>query len=70
MISWLASEVEPVEISKNSANLQLSPSALLQAVQSLGRRLLIEKVKQGEKTLFTLQPVLMEYVKNQFLKVG
>ncbi|MEG4318860.1 MULTISPECIES: ATP-binding protein [unclassified Microcoleus] len=65
VISWLASEAAPVEISKISANLELSPSALLQAVQSLGRRLLIEKVKQGEKTLFTLQPVLMEYVKNQ-----
>ncbi len=64
-ISWLASEAEPVEISKLSANLELSPSALLQAVQSLGRRLLIEKVKEGDKTLFTLQPVLMEYVKNQ-----
>ncbi|MCC3481924.1 MAG: ATPase [Microcoleus sp. PH2017_12_PCY_D_A] len=70
VISWLASEAEPVEISKISANLELSPSALLQAVQSLGRRLLIEKVKQGEKTLFTLQPVFIEYVKNQFLKVG
>ncbi|MEG4799333.1 ATP-binding protein [Microcoleus sp. ARI1-B5] len=70
VISWLANEVEPVEISKISANLELSPSALLQAVQSLGRRLLIEKVKQGEKTLFTLQPVLMEYLKNQFLKFG
>ncbi|MEG4837930.1 ATP-binding protein [Microcoleus sp. B9-D4] len=70
VISWLASEVEPVEISQISANLELSPSALLQAVQSLGRRLLIEKVKQGEKTLFTLQPVLMEYVKNHFLKFG
>ncbi len=70
VICWLASEAAPVEISKISANLQLSPSTLLQAVQSLGRRLLIEKVKQGEKTLFTLQPVLMEYVKNQFLKLG
>ncbi len=67
VISWLASEVEPVEISKISANLELSPSALLQAVQSLRRRLLIEKVKQGTQTLFTLQPVLMEYLKNQFL---
>ncbi|MEG4283278.1 ATP-binding protein [Microcoleus sp. A006_D1] len=65
VISWLASEAEPVEISKFSANLELSRSALLQAVQSLGRRLLIEKVKQGDKTLFTLQPVLMEYLKNQ-----
>ncbi|MCW6053217.1 ATPase [Lyngbya sp. CCAP 1446/10] len=70
VICWLASEAAPVEISKISANLELSPSTLLQAVQSLGRRLLIEKVKQGEKTLFTLQPVLMEYVKNQFLKFG
>jgi NB-ARC domain len=70
VISWLASEAAPVEISKFSAHLELSPSALLQAVQSLGRRLLIEKVKQGEKTLFTLQPVLMEYVQNHFLKVG
>ncbi|MBE9183493.1 ATPase [Microcoleus sp. LEGE 07076] len=70
VIFWLASEAAPVEISKISANLELSPSSLLQAVQSLGRRLLIETVKQGEKTLFTLQPVLMEYVKNQCLKFG
>ncbi|MCC3481768.1 MAG: ATPase [Microcoleus sp. PH2017_12_PCY_D_A] len=65
VISSLASEAAPVEISKISAHLELSPSALLQAVQSLGRRLLIEKVKQGQKTLFTLQPVLIEYLKNQ-----
>ena len=65
VISWLASEAAPADISKISAHLELSPSALLQAVQSLGRRLLIEKVKQGEKTLFTLQPVLIEYLKNQ-----
>ncbi|MCL1475312.1 NB-ARC domain-containing protein [Argonema antarcticum] len=62
---WLASQAEPVEISKFPTNLELSPSELLKAVQSLGRRLLIEKVKEGEKTLFTLQPVFMEYVKNQ-----
>ncbi|MCC3426416.1 MAG: ATPase [Microcoleus sp. PH2017_01_SCD_O_A] len=65
VISSLASEAAPVEISKISAHLELSPSALLQAVQSLGRRLLIEKIKQGQKTLFTLQPVLIEYLKNQ-----
>jgi NB-ARC domain len=62
---WLASQAEPVEISKFPTNLELSPSELLKAVQSLRRRLLIEKVKEGEKTLFTLQPVFMEYVKNQ-----
>ena len=54
-----------MEISKIATHLELSLPVLLQTVESLGRRLLIEKVKQGEKTLFALQPVLIEYVKNQ-----
>ncbi len=65
VIFSLATQGEPMEISQLSTDLQLSPPALLQALESLGRRLLIEKVKQDEKTLFTLEPVLMEYVKNQ-----
>jgi DNA-binding transcriptional ArsR family regulator len=65
VIFSLANQGELMEISQLSTALQLSPPALLQALESLGRRLLIEKVKQDEKTLFTLQPVLMEYVKNQ-----
>ncbi|OCR00440.1 ATPase [Oscillatoriales cyanobacterium USR001] len=65
VIFWLASQAEPMEISKIATHLELSPPVLLQTVESLGRRLLIEKVKQGEKTLFTLQPILMEYMKNQ-----
>ncbi|WP_449419654.1 NB-ARC domain-containing protein [Phormidium nigroviride] len=64
VMSWLASEAEPVEISKIPANLELSPSELLKNVQSLGRRCLIKKIKQGERTLFTLQPVFREYIKN------
>jgi hypothetical protein len=65
VIVSLASQAEPMEISQIATHLELSPPVLLQTVESLGRRLLIEKVKQGEKTLFTLQPVLIEYVKNQ-----
>jgi DNA-binding transcriptional ArsR family regulator/ABC-type dipeptide/oligopeptide/nickel transport system ATPase subunit len=65
VIFSLATQGEPMEISQIATALELSPPALLQALESLGRRLLIEKVKQDEKTLFTLQPVLMEYVKNQ-----
>ena len=65
VIFWLANQAEPIEISQIPTHLELSPPVLLQTVESLGRRLLIEKFKQGEKTLFTLQPVLIEYVKNQ-----
>ena len=64
VMSWLASKVELIEISKIPANLELSPSELLKNVQSLGRRCLIKKIKQGERTLFTLQPVFREYIKN------
>ncbi|CBN58189.1 MULTISPECIES: NB-ARC domain-containing protein [Kamptonema] len=67
VMSWLASEVEPIEISKSTVNLELSPSELLKNVQSLGRRCLIKKIKQGERTLFTLQPVFREYIKNLML---
>jgi len=65
VIFSLASQAEPIEISQIATHLELSLPVLLQTVESLGRRLLIEKVKQGEKTLFALQPVLIEYVKNQ-----
>lgn len=67
VMSWLASELEPIEISKIPANLELSPSELLKNVQSLGRRCLIKKIKQSERTLFTLQPVFREYIKNLIL---
>jgi DNA-binding transcriptional ArsR family regulator len=65
VIFSLATQGKPMEISQLATALELSPPALLQALESLGRRLLIEKVTLDEKTLFTLQPVLMEYVKNQ-----
>jgi len=65
VIFCLANQVEPMEISQIATHLELSPPVLLQTIESLGRRLLIEKLKQGEKTLFTLQPVLIEYAKNQ-----
>ncbi|MEO9123252.1 MAG: NB-ARC domain-containing protein, partial [Microcoleus sp.] len=65
VLSWLATTPAPADISKMPAHLQLSPPELLKVVQSLGRRSLVEKVKQEERSLFTMQPVLREYVKNQ-----
>jgi len=66
VMSWLASETAPVSIAKLRENMQLSRSQLLKIMQSLGRRSLIEKIQEGDRTFFTLGPVLKEYVKTQY----
>jgi len=66
VMSWLASETAPVSISKVPENLQLSRSQFLKVMQSLGRRSLIEKIPEGDRTFFTLDPVLKEYVKTNY----
>lgn len=63
VMSWLANQNKAVEISKKPALLELSPSEFLKAVESLRRRLLIEKVQKGDRTLFQLQPAIAEYIK-------
>jgi len=63
VMSWLASETAPVSLSKVPENLQLSRSQFLKVMQSLGRRSLVEKIPEGDRTFFTLAPVLKEYVK-------
>jgi WD40 repeat protein len=57
---WLAINREPVSLLESRENI-VSPipeAKLLEALESLGRRCLIEKTA----ALFTLQPVVMEYV--------
>ncbi|UNU23742.1 NB-ARC domain-containing protein [Microcoleus vaginatus] len=66
VMSWLASETAPVSISKVPENLQLSRSQFLKVMQSLGRRSLVEKIPEGDRTFFTLAPVLKEYVKTNY----
>ncbi|XZN89206.1 MAG: ATPase [Microcoleus sp.] len=65
VLCWLANQNKPVEISKKPALLELSPSEFLKAVESLRRRLLIEKVQKGDRTLFQLQPAIAEYIKER-----
>jgi len=64
-LCWLASQETAVEISQVPADLPLSESDLLTAVQSLLKRGLIEKLKGKGRSRFTLQPVIKQYVKNQ-----
>ena len=63
VMSWLANQIKAIEISQKPALLELSPSEFLKALESLRRRSLIEKVQKGDRTLFTVQPVIAEYIK-------
>ncbi|MEG4456061.1 NB-ARC domain-containing protein [Microcoleus sp. N9_A1] len=65
VISWLASAIEPADISKKPDNLQLSPPELLKVMQSLGRRSLVETVKQNGRSHFTIEPAIREYITNK-----
>ncbi len=63
---WLAIERQSVNLQQLLTNFvpQVTPARLLEALMSLERRSLIEK----HQTLFTLQPVVMEYVTYQLIK--
>ncbi len=62
----LAIERQSVNLQQLLANFvpQVTPARLLEALMSLERRSLIEK----QQSLFTLQPVVMEYVTHQLIK--
>ncbi|MFB2834320.1 NB-ARC domain-containing protein [Floridanema evergladense] len=62
----LAKENEPVCLAHLIKNLDLPTSELLNAMQSLGMRLLLD-VKECDRTrFFSLNPVLKQYVKNRY----
>ncbi|WP_341739543.1 ATP-binding protein [Microcoleus sp. CAWBG640] len=65
VMGWLASTPEPADISKIPENLQLSPPEVLKIIQSLGRRSLVETVKQNGRSHFMIQPVIREYIINK-----
>ena len=63
---WLAINREPVSLLQIGEDIvsQIPPQKLLESLESLVRRLLIEKTAG----LFTLQPVLMEYVTQRLIE--
>ncbi|WP_446362003.1 hypothetical protein [Coleofasciculus chthonoplastes] len=65
VMSWLVNQPKPVSLSQLLDHLQLSPSAVLNAMQSLARRSLIEKQEQDHQTLFSVAPGVKQYVKTQ-----
>ncbi|MEG3932238.1 MULTISPECIES: ATP-binding protein [unclassified Microcoleus] len=61
VMSLLATENQPVNFANLLQNGQISSSDLLNALQSLSRRCLLEK----EASLYTLSPVLKQYIKTR-----
>lgn len=67
LIYWLAINREPISLKQIREDLvtPIAIAKLLEVLESLGRRCLMETIAPaiaGQKTLFTLQPVVMEYV--------
>ncbi len=63
-LSWVANQPNAIEILKITADLPMTLPDFLKVMQSLSRRCLLEIVKDGNRQLFTLQPVIREFVKN------
>jgi DNA replication protein DnaC len=64
VIFRISSQGEPVSIAELLQNMQISPLELVNAVQSLKWRSLIETKEQENQTLFTIGQVVRQYVKS------
>ena len=62
---WLATQAEAVDISQPPANIELSKSELWQAIQSLGRRGLVERVEIGKRSHFEIDRIFKQYIQSK-----
>jgi DNA-binding MarR family transcriptional regulator len=63
VICCIATEIDAVSISQILEKVQISPPELFDALQSLGRRGLIEKLEAGDRSIFSLSPAVRQYAK-------
>ena len=70
VLCWLAIERQAISFSTLQANITLaiSEGELLEVLSSLGQRSLIETKATEGKSLFALQPMVMEYVTSQLIE--
>lgn len=62
----LSKENEPVSLAHLIKNINLPTSELLNAIQSLGMRLLLDTKEQDKTRFFSLNSVLKQYIKNRY----
>ncbi|MEB3209986.1 MAG: NB-ARC domain-containing protein, partial [Leptolyngbyaceae bacterium] len=65
VMGWLATTGNPTTLPqlRKGIDADVNLSDLINVLESLGRRSLIDKVTQENEVLFTLQPMVMKYVK-------
>jgi NACHT domain len=63
---YLANQPQPVAVSQCFNKIPFSPSEIVNAVRSLGSRFLLDAIEEEKITLFSLNPVLKQYVKTQY----
>ncbi|MEG3863916.1 ATP-binding protein [Microcoleus sp. herbarium12] len=63
----LANQPESVAVSQFFNKIPFSPSEIVNAVRSLGNRFLLEAIEEEKITLFSLNPVLKQYVQSRYL---
>jgi len=70
VLYWLALKRRPTTLADLRADMswQASGSKLLDALESLRSRSLIEKITEGAEILFMLEPVMLKYVNRQFVE--
>ncbi|AFY73623.1 NB-ARC domain-containing protein [Synechococcus sp. PCC 7502] len=68
VIYWLAIKRRPTSVNDLRSVMPNGGAELLNALESLRWRSLIEKVSAGEEVLFLLEPVLTKYVNKKFLE--
>ncbi|MCA6573070.1 MAG: NB-ARC domain-containing protein [Pseudanabaena sp. CoA8_M7] len=70
VLYWLAIKHRPVSLTtlRSEMNLQATGSELIDALESLRWRSLIEKVSEQGEVMFLLEPVVLKYVSRQFVE--
>jgi len=67
VVTHFANLAEPVAVTYFFNKIPLSPSELLNAVRSLRNRFLLDAIEEEKITLFSLNPVLRQYVQSRYL---
>jgi len=67
VVTHFANLAEPVAVTYFFNKIPLSPAELVNAVRSLRNRFLLDAIEEEKITLFSLNPVLKQYVQSRYL---
>ncbi len=69
ILYWLASEAKPMSLGEIKKGIPWSiyPVELIEAIESLIQRALLEAQQREEQSVFVLPPMIQEFVTNQFI---